>query len=114
MWSAVRSQHPTHRRGVVAMPRTRSHSRSRSTKMASRGLLTELLGRPSRESRWLRVSGWLVRARAELAVFTAVVTGYILLRGPVGLSAQWAVFTETTVVIVVVVLPGARARMWAV
>jgi hypothetical protein len=76
--------------------------------------LTELLGRPSREYRWLRVGGWLVRARAELAVLTALVTGYILLREPAGLSAQWALATETTVVILVVVLPGTRARMWAV
>jgi hypothetical protein len=96
------------------MPRTRSRSGSRSTKMASRGLLTELLGRPSRESMWLRALGWAVRARAELAVFTALVTGYILLRMPVGLTAQWALITETTGVMGLVALPATRARMWAV
>lgn len=82
--------------------------------MTSRGLLTELLGRPRREARWVRVLGWMVRARAELTVVTFVVAGFVLLRVPAGLSGRTALIIETSVIIVVVALPATRARIWAV
>jgi len=76
--------------------------------------LTEILGRPRRESGWVRALAWILRARAELAVFTVLVTSYMLLRVPGGLTAQWALITESTVVVLIAALPGTRARMWAV
>jgi hypothetical protein len=82
--------------------------------MTSRGLLTELLGRPRRESRALRVLGWLVRARAELTVAIFLVAGFLALRVPAGLSVHTALIIETSVIILVVVLPATRVRMWAV
>jgi hypothetical protein len=47
-------------------------------------------------------------------VITMLVTGYTLLRVSGGMSARQALVTETITVVVVVALPGTRARMWAV
>jgi hypothetical protein len=56
----------------------------------------------------------VIRARAELTVITVLVTVFILLRTEGGMSAQWALITETTVCGVLCMARGTRARMWAV
>jgi hypothetical protein len=86
--------------------------------MRTRGLLTELLGRPGHDALWRRLLGWFIRARAELTVITAVVIVHAVLVAQTGWThaVVWAV--ESSTVVVVMVVPVSRRyvtrRMWAV
>jgi hypothetical protein len=77
-------------------------------------MLAELLAGPDKQSGWRMVLGMVIRARAELTVITVLVTVYILLRLEGGMSAQWALITETATSGCLCVVRGIRARMWAV
>lgn len=92
------------------MAKTRGRTRAR---MRNRGLLTELLGHPDRD--WTRrVLGWIVRARAELTAIILLLTIHVALVKTTGWSATTVLITETSVIIILVCLPGTRARIWAV
>jgi hypothetical protein len=86
--------------------------------MQSRGLLTELLGRPTRESIWFRLLGWVVRARAELTVLTVLVSVDVLLISYTGLPARGCALIEFGGLAAVVAVPPVWRylgyRMWAV
>ena len=111
------------------MPRTRSksvtrsggRSRSRSgvrANMRNRGLLTALLGHPTRESLWLRAGGWLVRARAELAVLATLVSVDVLLISYTGLPSHTCGLIEFGGIVVLFAVPPSRRylinRGWSV
>jgi len=96
------------------MAKTRTRSAKRQSRQQSRGLLAELLAGPGTKSGWRYVLGMVIRARAELTVFTVLVAVYVLLRVPGGMSAQWALITESSVSCFLCLWRGTRARMWAV
>jgi hypothetical protein len=86
--------------------------------MRNRGLLTELLGHPGRESLWLRALGCLARARAELAVLITLVSVDVLLISYTGLPSRTCGLIEFGGVAVLVAVPPSRRylndRVWAV
>lgn len=81
--------------------------------MRNRGLLTELLGHPDRD-RGRQISGWIIRARAELTCLIVLLTAYVALLKTTGWSSATVLIVETSTVVGLILLPGTRARMWAV
>lgn len=86
--------------------------------MRSRGLLTELLGRPGHDAIWRRILGWVIRVRAELTVITAYVIVHRMLLAQTGWSPTIVVVVEASTLAVVLVVPVSRRhvthRVWAV
>lgn len=81
--------------------------------MRNRGLMTELLGHPERDL-WRKIVGAVIRARAELAIIMTLLTVYVMLVKTTAWSYTTVMIVETSSIVLLIVLPGVRARMWAV